>query len=259
MKRGLGPALLGSVAFHAAVAALMLWQWPEARQQMLGSAVPVTIVSSIPQAAPAPAPAEAPVEPEPAVEEAPAAEPPPPAPPTPQPPKPQPKPAPAPIRKAEAPKPPPAKASQTPPPKRRSEESSLDLAALEASLKKSKAARPPASSPKAAQGSAPAGQLSPAGQAAIGELARRIQDEWDLNCEIAGEVDVKVSFTLNSAGRIVSGPRLLEQRSGAAWQTAARSAISAVKAAEPYSGLPSELYNVELRPNLRASQVCSGA
>lgn len=277
---GLGPALVGSVLFHAAVVALMFVGLPKTRQTMTIGAVPVTIVSDLPPTprAPAPEPAAEPaVEPEPAAEPEPEPEPAPPTPappppkaaappPTPAPKKAQPLPTPAP-KKAPTPAPipapkkaptPPQKAppQKAPPLKARPEDDGLDLGKLAESLKRTPAR--PAGPPAAAKQSPAGGRVTPAGQAALGAIAAKIEERWEFSCEIVRDADVRVSFTLNSSGAIVSGPRLVDPKPGAAWQTAARAALAAVRDAEPYSGLPTELYNVELRPNLRASQACAG-
>lgn len=259
---GFGPALLGSLAFHAGVVALLFVSLPEMRRDVTVGAVPVTIVSELPAVSPAPSPEPA-AEPAPAPEPAPepAAEPEPepePQPPTPAPPPPKkapPPPTPAPKKAPPPPTPAPKKAAPTPPQKAPPKDDGLDLGKLTESLKRPSR---PAAPPAAASQGAPGARVSPAGQAALGAIAAKIEERWEFNCEIVRDADVRVSFTLNSAGAIVSGPRLVDPKPGAAWQTAARAALAAVRAAEPYSGLPSELYNVELRPNLRASQACAG-
>ena len=51
----LGPASLGSIALHVLIVAVALFQWPGRSRDMVVSAVPVTIISSVvADAAPSP-------------------------------------------------------------------------------------------------------------------------------------------------------------------------------------------------------------
>lgn len=269
---GLGPALLGSLAFHAAVLALLFVSFPKQSLKMAGNAIPVTIVSSLPQAAPAPAPEIA----EPAAEDTappPAPEPEPAPAPTPPPPQPQPAPPPKkaptpdpklPTKKAEPTPPQKTPPARTPPQKTapaKAEEPALDLAALQKSLNRGRPATKATSTRVTpATGSAQQGQLSAAGASALSALVGRIQDAWILNCEISGadEVEVTVGFTIGSAGRLSAGPALVQRRSGAVWDAAARGALAAVRGGEPYEGLPRDLYNQPIEATFKAREACAG-
>lgn len=272
---GFGPALFGSLVLHAAVIAAMLVSLPKVRKDMTIGAVPVTIVSSLPQAAPSPAPEIA----EPAAEDA---APPPPAPepePQPAPPPPEPEPSPPPpLKKAPAlrPTPPPKKAETAPPPKKADtppqktppaktppqktparQDDALDLSALQQSLARGRPATKATSTRVTpAAGSAQQGQLSAAGASALSALVGRIQDGWILNCEVAGDVEVTVGFTISSGGRLGAGPTLVNRRSGATWDAAARAAQAAVRGGEPYENLPRDLYNQPIEATFKAAEAC---
>lgn len=257
---GLGPALVGSLAIHAAVVAALLVSLPKTRKALTVGAVPVTIVSSLPQAAPAPAPEVA----EPAAEDVP----PPPAPepelapqPTPPPP------APPPPKKAVTPAPvPPPKKAPTPPAKTPAQktppakqEDALDLAALQKSLTR---ARPSSAAPITNSRSVrPAAGAAGPPASAVNALAGQIQDNWILNnCDVAVAegIEVTVTFSLSGAGRISRGPELKNRRADPVWGAAARSALAAVRAGDPYDDLPRELFNQDYEFNFKAADACRG-
>jgi outer membrane biosynthesis protein TonB len=258
---GLGPALIASLAVHAGVVALLFVSVPKQTLELAGNAIPVTIVSSLPQAAPAPAPEVA----EPAAEDAapetaepePAPEPEPTPPPPPQPKLPTKKAEPPPPQKTPAPKTPPRKT----PPSKQAEEPALDLAALQKSLNRGRPATKATSTRVTpSTGAAQQGQLSAAGASALSALVGRIQDSWILNCEIPGasEVEVTVAFTIGSSGRLSAGPTLVGRRAGAVWSAASTGALAAVRSGEPYEGLPRDLYNQPIEATFKAGEACAG-
>jgi len=280
IRREQSPALMGSLALHAAVAAALLVSWPWARDLKVGSVVPVTIVANAP-ADPSPA-EQAPLE-QPAMTEAPAPEAPPevvppapqpvPAPPTPapkavsRPAPPTPAPKPAPTPKA-VPTPTP-KAVQTPAPKAPPQKA-LDFAALEASVSKLIPRQPAAKASSAPKGPTQS-QTAPVARetqgsgldagAAMAGLAEELQRRWNPNCEVEGgrDVIVRVVFTLNAGGQVAGSPtsQLVRGPSTSVGQAAAERAVRSVYAAAPFRNLPREFYGERIAVNFNAREACS--
>ena len=273
-RREISPALLGSVALHALVAAALLISWRFTRELKLGSVVPVTIVSDAPsgelpqaQQAPEAAPAQT-EEPQPQAppQPVPPAPQPAPAPPAPQPapakaqPAPTPKPAPKPVKQVD--KTPTAKPQAPAKP-----EKSLDLDALAASLSKmskpaggkpSSAAKGPS---KAATAPVTGPALSASAQAAaLNGLKDAVERRWNPNCDVAGGRDVQVSvfFRIDSTGQVVGDVRsqIRSAQSDVARAGADR-AVRAVYAAAPFRSLPRELYGQNFKLNFDAKDACS--
>jgi protein TonB len=275
-RREISPAMMGSVALHAAVAAALLISWRHPRDLKIGAVVPVTLVSDAPAAELSPA-IEAP-----AAQTAQVAEPTPTAPPEPVPPAPQPTPQPptpakaaptptptpaktAPLKPAPTPKPSPTPA-KTPPAKPAAPakaEKSLDLDALAASVsrmaKPSSAAKGTPRPETALQARTGAGGAAVA--SALNGLADELQRRWNPNCAVADarEVVVAVTFTLNSGGGVVGDVRgqLSQGAQTPAARTAADRAVSAVYAAAPFRSLPREVYGQPIRVNFDARKACS--
>jgi len=277
-RREISPALMGSVALHAAVAAALLISWRHPRDLKIGGVVPVTIVSNAPPAELSPA-IESPEPPQTAQAEEPTPqappEPVPPAPtpaPTPTPPKPQPKPtppkpAPEPPKPAPTPKPAPQKAAPAKPKPPTKAEKSLDLDALAASVSKmakasgskaSSAARGPARAETAAQ--ARTGQGSAASAAALNGLVEDLQRRWNPNCAVQGgrDVTVRASFQIGSNGQLAS--EVATQANGPNPPVTAAAAVraaSAVQAAAPFRNLPREFYGQRISVIFNAREACS--
>ncbi len=267
-------SLAAALILHLAVfAAFMLAVKPNVIPT--GAAVPITIVSDAPASAPAKA-AAAPVA-EPARTEAPTPEaappepPPPPkaapAPPRPSPPKPSPpkraptyKPMPKPVAKPVETAPPVRPAHAAAPP---TAKPSLDLDALQLSLARSTHAAPPRRSfaergparEAAAPQTAAAAGVSREEQAGLSQLLNRL---WNPNCSVEGgdAVLVSVSFTVGYdgrlSGRVNAGGR--ESSSDPVVATAARRAIDAVHAAEPYQAT---YRGAQFRINFDAKKACA--
>jgi outer membrane biosynthesis protein TonB len=273
-RREISPALMGSVALHAAVAAALLISWRHPRDLKIGAVVPVTLVTDAPAADLSPA-IESPEPPQtaqveqptpqappqpvpPAPTPAPAPTPPAAAPPKPAPPKPAPtpKPAPAPQKAAPAKPQPPAKA-----------EKSLDLDALAASV--SKMAKPSGSKASSAAKGAPrpetaaqarTGQGSAANAAAMNGFIEDLQRRWNPNCDVQGGRDVKVraTFQVGSSGQLASD--VATQATGPNPPVTAAAAVraaSAVQAAAPFRSLPRELYGQRISVIFNANEACS--
>lgn len=254
-RREISPALMGSAALHAAVAAALLISWGHPRDLKIGTVVPVTIVSNAPAAELSPA-IEA-SEPQTAQAEQPTPQAPPqPVPPAPTPaPAPTPKPAPAPQKAAPA-KPQPTKA-----------EKSLDLDALAASVSKmakpsgskaSSAAKGPSRAETAAQ--ARTGQGSAASAAALNGLVEDLQRRWNPNCDVQGgrDVTVRATFQVGASGQLAS--EVATQANGPSPPVTAAAAVraaSAVQAAAPFRNLPREFYGQRISVIFNAREACS--
>ena len=258
-RREISPALMGSVLLHATVAALFLISWNFTRDLKVGSAVPVTIVSSAPSADIRPA-VEAP-EPQTAQTDEPVPEAPlesaaPEPQPAPTPPTPAPK-ATKPVEKLPAPKPaPPVKP-----------EKGLDLDALSASV--SKMVKPASTKPSsAAKGPARPESALLARQtvgtgvsaAALTGLTDELQRRWNPNCDVEGgrDVQVRVAFVIGAGGQVVGDvTSQIRGAQNAVSQAAADRAVRAVYAASPFRNLPREFYGDKIAVNFNAREACS--
>ena len=278
-EQRVSPALLGSVALHGAVAALMIFglPWRSSKPITIGESVPVTIVANGPtNVRPA---EEAPVEqtaqtPEPTPQASPQPPAPTPAPqPTPAPPPtpvPTPKaapPAPTPPKPAPTPKPTPAPSQAKPSPAKKND--SDFFSSLEASLAKSQKAtgKPTANAPKGPARAETSVSARPAmgaatglSAAALGRLQGEVQERWNPNCEVEGgaDVNVRVIFVIGPGGRVVGQPESPGTSSpNPVVKAASDRAIRALFAASPFAYLPSDLYGQKIALNFNAKQACS--
>lgn len=256
--------LVVSFLLHAGllIATLVTWPW-FSKPMHLGASVPVTIVSTAPEANVRPA-EQAPVE---EMAATPEPEPAPPeqvAPPTPAPPTPPtktvptpPQPAPKPV----APTPAPKKAE---PPKK---QSMLDLDALAASIK-SKASGKPASGARkgpphperAAQARPAVGQASALAASALSNLSADLARRWNPNCEVEGgaNVDIRVAMRLDKSGQVVGPLEASGQNSSdPVVKAASDRAVRAIRAAEPFQNLPAELYGERIIIRFNARNACA--
>jgi protein TonB len=250
------PAALGSLGLHVAVAAAFMISWGQ-RDLKVGSVVPVTIVSSAPDADTRPA-EQGPETLEAATETPVAEAPPEPAPPPqPVPPPPSPKAAPKPAEKA-----PPAKTPAKP------AEKSLDLDALSASLTRPARNTPqrPSAAPKGqarAETAPTARQTTGTGLAAglaVQGLQEDLQRRWNPNCEVMGgrEVLVRVVFRLGVGGQVVGDVKSeIKSVQTPVSQAGAERAVRAVYAAAPFRGLPREFYGDSIAVNFNAREACN--
>lgn len=249
------PAALGSLGLHVAVAAAFMISWGQ-RDLKVGSVVPVTIVSSAPDADTRPA--EQGPETLEAATETPVAEAPPEPAPPPPPPAPTPKAAPKPTEKAA----PPAKAATRP------AEKSLDLDALSASLTRPARNAPqrPSAAPKGqtrAETAPVARQTTGTGLAAglaVQGLQEDLQRRWNPNCEVMGgrEVLVRVVFRLGVGGQVIGDVKSeIKSAPSPVSQAGAERAVRAVYAAAPFRGLPREFYGDTIAVNFNAREACN--
>jgi outer membrane biosynthesis protein TonB len=269
-------ALAAALVLHLAVFAALTLS-PKPRVIPTGDAVPITVVSHEPSAAPAksaPAPVPEDAQTETPTPEAPPPEPPPPPAPQPRPAPPRP-PKPAPAKPAPAPKPTPKpapKAPVPPPPKpapakparaaKSAAAPSLDLDALQASLAKSTHPAPPRPSfaargptrVQAAPQTATAAGVSHADQVGLSQLLNRL---WNPNCSVEGgdAVLVTVTFAVGSDGRLVGRVSAAgRESSDPVVAAAARRAIDAVHAVEPYQPV---YRGAQFRINFDAKTACA--
>ncbi len=261
-KTNFSPALVGSIALHAAiVAAILIGPWKPSKPVIIGESVPVTIVT------------EGPTNVRPAIEDAveqtaqteeptPEAQPQPPAPV----PAPVPTPAPAPPKTA-APAPTPKPTPTKPAPAKPEPDF---FASLEKTLAKTPkaAGKPIANAPKgptrpetATQARPGAGAMTGEQAAAINGMKDEIQRRWNPNCEVegGGAVQVKVSFKLATGGRIVGQVTAgdAERSSDPVVKAAADRAIRAVYQSAPFEGLPPDYYGQQLNLNFKARDACA--
>jgi protein TonB len=271
------PALAASAALHAAVliSGLIAWPWLS-KPIKIGEVVPVTLVTSadvsdMKQAVAAPTPAPAQTE-TPDVQAPLAATAPEPAP-TPEPaPKavqPPPRPTPTPAKPAVSkPAPAMAKAASKPAPAKPTT-STFDPDAVLASLAKptkasgaprSSAQRGPSRPAAAAQAHATTGAADTVSASALSSLTGELQRLWNPNCEVEGgsDVNIKVSFRLDSSGRLI-GPPVSSQAhaSDPIVVSGSDRAVRAVYAGAPFDSLPRELYGQNISVNFNARQACA--
>jgi outer membrane biosynthesis protein TonB len=255
--------MMGSVALHGTVLALLLISWRFSHELKVGAVVPVTIVANAPETnlkAAEQAPIEQTAQTETPVAEAPPEVAPPPAQPTPAPPTPKP----APPKPAPEPAPAP-KAAQKP----AKPEKTLDLDALASSLAKSAPKTQPPKPSSAVKGPArpetalrarPALGTGNSAAAAVSGLADELQRRWNPNCEVQGgrDVIIKATFELGAGGNVVGDvqTQIVRGQGGVASAAAVR-ARSAVFAAAPFRNLPREFYGERISVNFNAREACS--
>jgi protein TonB len=243
-KDSLTPALLAAVSLHVATFLIAAFL---GRPSMapIGTAVPITIVSSAPTTDSRAA--EAAKETQTAQTEAPVPEakaPAPPPTPAPAPPAPKAPPIKA-VKPTPQPKPLPDKPLAKPSPAQKPSRDSFNLDTLAADVARSNhpspprpafAARGPSRAETAPEARVDAGQgVSQSDIAGLSQLLERL---WNPNCDVAGPdaVTVPVKFTVGYDGRVIGritvGGR--DASSNPVIATAARRAIDAVHQAEPY-------------------------
>ena len=258
--------LAASFALHAGLLIATIISWPWLSKPLhIGSAVPVTIVATAPEANVRPA-EQAPVEemaatpepqpntpPEQVAPQAPT----PPTPPQrsiPQPPTPAPKPV--------TPQPAPKKA--TPQPKK---QPMLDLDALAASIKNkasgkaaSGANKGPPHPERAAQARPAVGQASALAASALSNLSADLARRWNPNCEVEGgaNVDIRVAMKLDKSGEVVGSLEVSGQNSAdPVVKAASDRAVRAIRQAEPFQNLPAELYGERIIVRFNARSACA--
>lgn len=277
-EREMRRPLIGSLLLHGGllIATLVTWPW-FSKPMHLGASVPVTIVSTAPEANVRPA-EQAPVEEMAATPEPEPAPPQPIAPPAPTPPappaKPVPQPKPAPPQKT-APKPVTPKPVPTPAPPQAApkktetpaKKTMLDLDALAASIKskpsgkaKSGGTKGPPHPERAAQARPAVGAASALAASALSNLSADLARRWNPNCEVEGgaNVDIRVAMKLDDKGSVAGPLEATGQNSSdPVVKAAADRAVRAIRAAEPFENLPDELYGERIIIRFNARNACA--
>ena len=98
----------------------------------------------------------------------------------------------------------------------------------------------------------------PRAAAAVG-IFNQVYPHWRLRCDDPAFVRERIQFdvTLDSEGRIISGPTVVRPRDDADWRATAESARIALIAAAPFEvpdGFPGGRY----RPTFNAARACAG-
>lgn len=269
-----GPVpFLVSFLLHVGVLLLAYISWSTASKPLPVSSVPVDIVSNVPSHQMAEAPVDelavkTPV-PEPAPEETPVPTPPEPVP-APKLPVPVPQKAVAPPTPKPTPKPPaPTKVTPTPPDKNgqkkpapaKPAKPSLDLNALSqlpASPSKAPTRRQAQANTHATNGASNNGAAPAETAPEMRALVAKLQKLWSPNCDVPGgnQVQVDIKFTISPNGRVIEGPRWVNQRSDNVWTAGANRAMAAVKRGELYDDLPDGFYNQPITITFDAKVAC---
>jgi outer membrane biosynthesis protein TonB len=255
------PAILGSIALHAGVAALFLVGWATNDRVEIPpmNAVPVSIVSDVVIEAAAPDNPQPELSPEDGstapVETPPEPVPPEPTPPTPRPTPPPPRPSPTPMPR------PPEKARPTPPrpqPPRpatqpRRDEPTLDLDALAGPRRQTQNQGRPAAGQQG-RGNAPQ-----ATGPQVTAIFNQVYDNWNLTtCSIPGgdELRIQVELTLSTDGRITRGPTLVNPQTTPVYRASADSALRALRQTAPFE-VPQGFSGGAFRPIFVTERACA--
>ncbi|MFC5345063.1 hypothetical protein ACETK8_03540 [Brevundimonas staleyi] len=85
-----------------------------------------------------------------------------------------------------------------------------------------------------------------------------VYPHWELQCDEPGFATTQVTFDvqLDAWGRLVSEPTLVAPEDTDAYRTVAASALTALKAAEPYP-VPRGFTGGQFRPTFRADRACA--
>lgn len=239
----IGPAFIVSVLLHVGLFLLALVAWRPAAKLLIGSSVPVEIVSSVPAREMASAPVDDKAVKPPAPEPEPEV-------PVPTPPQPQPKPTPAPTPPKPEAKPekvaPSKDGLKKPLPDKQKKPDLLDSILSQPTIAPSKSrTRTPASpSTRPTDGASTQGTAPQDAGPETSAIKAAIQRNW-APCSVAGAKDVSVviGFTISRSGLVVKGPDWIDPRPDANAQQAASLAKLSVKKGEPYNDLPPEAYN----------------
>lgn len=286
-RREISPAFAGSVLLHGTIAAALLISLHFSRDLKVGSVVPVTIVSRMPDADVRPA--EQAPETQSAQTEAPVAEAPPTAAPAPQPSPLPPQPTPAPAKSVPAPQPTPKPVPPTPTPKpapaatkpapktpptppakpqpAAKADKGLDLDALAASV--SKLAKPAGGRPSSAARGPTRPETAPVARSAPGTglsalalngMTEDLQRRWNPNCDVEGgrDVLVKATFQLGAGGQVAGqvATQIVGARNAVSIAAADR-AVRAIYAAAPFRSLPRDFYGQQIKVNFNAREACA--
>lgn len=255
------PALTVSAALHAALLASVLFVWPWSKPIRLSSVVPVTLVTSDQasdrsEAIAAPTPQTAATEiPTPDAtpqaqtqEQAPA-----------------PAPSPAPAKTAQTkPTPTPPKQPTKPTPDTFDPDAvlaSLNKSAKSTQAKQSSARRGPTRPQTAVQARLTAGAGDAVSANALTSLAAALQRSWNPNCDVPGasDLDIRVTFRLSPSGRLIGSPQSTGDNApeSSLLRVASDRAKRAVYGAQPFDGLPPNLYSQSITVKFNGQAACA--
>jgi outer membrane biosynthesis protein TonB len=227
-----GPGTIGSIVLHAGLGALLFVSWPDKPLPPAPTeGIRVSVISDVQvEAAAADNPSEELITEDGATVPPPETE----VPPTPEPEPTPPPPTPAP-RKTPTPAPrppvtrPPTPQPRPPAPAPKREEPSLDLDRLSKRPNEGRTDRRP-NTGDAGRGQAPRAL----GRADISALGRQVSVNCTPGVMQAGSIVVQVSVTLDTSGRLVGTPRLVNPRSDAAYRAMSDSVLRGIRAAVPF-------------------------
>lgn len=226
-----GPGTIGSIVLHAGLGALLFVAWPvKPLPPAPTEGIRVSVISDVQvEAAAADNPSEELITEDGATVPPPETE----VPPTPEPTPPPPTPTPQKKAPAPAPRPPvtrpPTPQPRPPAPAPKREEPSLDLDRLSKRPNDGRTDRRPNT------GDAGRGQAARAlGRADISALGRQVGVNCTPGVMQAGSIVVQVSVTLDTSGRLVGTPRLVNPRSDAAYRAMSDSVLRGIRAAVPF-------------------------
>lgn len=227
-----GPGTIGSIVLHAGLGALLFVSWPDKPLPPAPTeGIRVSVISEVQvEAAAADNPSEELITEDGATVPPPETE----VPPTPEPEPTPPPPTPAP-RKTPTPAPrppvtrPPTPQPRPPAPAPKREEPSLDLDRLSKRPNEGRTDRRP-NTGDAGRGQAPRAL----GRADISALGRQVSVNCTPGVMQAGSIVVQVSVTLDTSGRLVGTPRLVNPRSDAAYRAMSDSVLRGIRAAVPF-------------------------
>lgn len=268
MQRSL-PSFLVSLLLHIGLLLLAYVGWTTSSKPVKVTSVAVEIVADAPSHEMVPTPVDPLAVVQPAPEPAPedVVEPPKPDP-APKLPVPEPQKATAPAKPEKKPEAP--KKDKTPPAKDGLKKPAPDKKVSAADAMLAAAAAPPTTpskrparpSTQATNGQSQTGKApQDAGlESDIKALSKRLGRLWTLNCDVPGSDRIKpdIRFTLSPNGRVIKGPEWANRRADPVWEAGANLAIAAVRKGEPYTDLPSGLYNRSLLITFDAPEVCRG-
>ena len=95
---------------------------------------------------------------------------------------------------------------------------------------------------------------------ALSSLGAELERLWNPNCDVEGgsDVNIKVTFRLDSSGRLVGSPVSSQAHaSDPIVVSGSDRAVRAVNAGAPFDSLPRELYGQNISVNFNARQACA--
>jgi len=257
------PAITASALLHLALLASVLFVWPWSKPIRLSSVVPVTLVTS--DKASDQSEAIAAPTPQTAATETPTPEATPQAQTQEQAPPPAPAPAPAPAKAVQTkPTPIPPKQPAKPTPSTFDPDAvlaSLNTSAKTSRTKQSSALRGPTRPQTAVQARLTTGAGDAVSANALTSLAAALQRSWNPNCDVPGasDLDIRVTFRLSPSGRLIGSPQSTGDNApeSSLLRVSSDRAKRAVYGAQPFDGLPPNLYSQSITVKFNGQAACA--